>query len=201
MPPPILIPGVCHEGFPLGRDSPLARDRRTQKAGDCPASALLHQDRQQGIGNAVAALADGQRRRRRGGILDPYHPQIDGLIAKYPELSAVRVLEEISRGPEGYRGSVYAGAAISSPRSGRFGDGCIRRCFTSRAKRCKWIGATAGLLTIGQTTRRVSVFVAVLCYSRLCYIEFSLSQRKAEFYRALVNALNFFGGSPQKDNF
>jgi hypothetical protein len=42
--PPILIPGVCHEGFPLGRDSPLARNRRTQKASDCPASALLHQD-------------------------------------------------------------------------------------------------------------------------------------------------------------
>jgi hypothetical protein len=41
------------------------------------------------------------------GILTPYHPQIDGLIAKYPDLSAVRVLEEISRGPEGFCGSVY----------------------------------------------------------------------------------------------
>ena len=28
------------------------------------------------------------------------------------------------------------------------------------------------------------MFVAVLCYSRLLYIEFTLSQRKAEFYRA-----------------
>jgi hypothetical protein len=46
-----------------------------------------------------------------------------------------------------------------------------------------------GRLTIGQTPRRVSVFVAVLCYSRMCYIEFSLSQRKADFYRALVHAL------------
>jgi len=36
------------------------------------------------------------------------------------------------------------------------------------------------------------VFVAVLCYSRLMYIEFTLSQRKAEFYREIVNALNFF---------
>ena len=39
-------------------------------------------------------------------ILKPYHPKIDALIAKYPDLSAVRVLEEISRGPEGFRGSV-----------------------------------------------------------------------------------------------
>ena len=55
-----------------------------------------------------------------------------------------------------------------------------------------------GRLEIGQTPRRVSVFVAVLCYSRLCYIEFSLSQRKADFYRALVHALEFYHGSPRK---
>jgi transposase len=54
-----------------------------------------------------------------------------------------------------------------------------------------------GRVMVGQTSRRVSVFVAVLCYSRLLYIEFTLSQRKAEFYRGLVNALTFFGGSPR----
>ena len=46
--------------------------------------------------------------------------------------------------------------------------------------------------------RNVSVLVAVLCYSRLCYIEFCLSQRKAEFYRAITNAITFFGGSPRR---
>ena len=54
-----------------------------------------------------------------------------------------------------------------------------------------------GRVQVGATTRKVSVFVAVLCYSRLLYIEFTLSQRKAEFYRGLVNALTFFGGSPR----
>src|SRR5206468_5297162 len=51
---------------------------------------------------------------------------------------------------------------------------------------------------VSSTLRKVSVFVAVLCYSRLLYIEFTLSQRKAEFYRGLVNALTFFGGSPRQ---
>ena len=32
----------------------------------------------------------------------------------------------------------------------------------------------------------------------MCYIEFTLSQRKSEFYRCTVNALKFFGGSPRK---
>ena len=38
---------------------------------------------------------------------DPYHARIDVLLGKYPDLSAVRVLEEISRGEDGYRGSIY----------------------------------------------------------------------------------------------
>ena len=54
-----------------------------------------------------------------------------------------------------------------------------------------------GRVQVGATIRKVSVFVAVLCYSRLLYLEFTLSQRKAEFYRGLVNALTFFGGSPR----
>lgn len=64
-------------------------------------------------------------------LLDPYRARIDALLAKYPDLSAVRILEEISRGEDGYRGSV-------------------------------------------------------------------LSQRKADFYQALVHALEFYGGSPRK---
>src|SRR3984885_9561445 len=54
-----------------------------------------------------------------------------------------------------------------------------------------------GRVQIGNTSRKVSVLVAVLCYSRMTYIEFTLSQRKAEFYRCLVHALEFFGGSPR----
>ncbi len=55
-----------------------------------------------------------------------------------------------------------------------------------------------GQIRIGGTQRNVSVFVAVLCHSRMCNIEFCLSQRNAEFYRAIVNALTFFGGSPKR---
>ena len=131
------------------------------------------------------------------GILKPYHLQIDGLIAKYPDLSAVRVLEEISRGPEGFCGSVYPVRRYLHkirPVRGRVYQEVVYE--PGEAMQVDW--GDCGLLTIGQTTRRVSVFVAVLCFSRLCYIEFTLSQHKAEFYRALVNALNFFSGSPKK---
>ena len=39
---------------------------------------------------------------RRASLLDPHTAKIDALLTKHPELSAVRIREEIARGPEGY---------------------------------------------------------------------------------------------------
>lgn len=133
----------------------------------------------------------------RTHIVDPYHPQIDALLAKYPELSATRVLEEISRGPNGYRGSVYPVRRYLRqvrPDRGRV----YQEVFYEPGEAMQIDWGDCGRLRIGHTSRRVSVFVAVLCYSRMCFIEFSLSQRKTDFYRALVHAIEFFGGSPRK---
>lgn len=66
----------------------------------------------------------------------------------------------------------------------------------AQAMQVDW--GNCGRIQIGGTWRSVSVFVAVLCYSRMCYIEFCLAQRKSEFYRALVHALEFFRGSPRQ---
>jgi len=133
----------------------------------------------------------------RESILDHYLPRIDALVAKYPGLSAVRVAEEIAKGEDGYRGSVYPVRRYLRqvrPARGRVYQEVLYEA--GEAMQVDW--GDCARVTIGQTPRRVSVFVAVLCYSRLCYIEFSLSQRKAEFYRAVVHALEFFRGSPKK---
>lgn len=133
----------------------------------------------------------------RSSLLDPYRPQIDALLAKYPGLSAVRILEEIRRGPEGYRGGislVRQHVRQVRPARGRVYQEVLYQ--PGEAFQVDW--GDCGRIQIGNTSRRVSVLVAVLCYSRLVYIEFSLTQRKADFYRALVHALEFFGGSPRK---
>ncbi len=56
---------------------------------------------------AALALAQPpvQQAARRRSLLAPYVDQIQELLGKYPELSAVRIREEIARGPQGYRGS------------------------------------------------------------------------------------------------
>jgi transposase len=132
----------------------------------------------------------------RASLLDPHKAQIDALLARYPELSAVRIHEEIARGPDGYTGSVITVRrhlrSIRPPRGRVYQEVHYE---PAQAMQVDW--GECGRVPIGTTTRKVSVFVAVLCYSRLTFIEFALSQRKAEFYRCLVHALEFFGGSPR----
>jgi transposase len=132
----------------------------------------------------------------RVSLLDPYKAKIDTLLAKYPELSAVRIHEELARGPDGYTGSVITVRRYA--RSARPARGRVYQEVhyePAQAMQVDW--GECGRVKVGNTTRRVSVLVAVLCYSRLAYIEFTLSQRKAEFYRCLVHALEFFGASPR----
>jgi len=138
-----------------------------------------------------------EKARLRMHILDPYHAQVDAIVAKYPELSATRVLEEISKGEKGYRGSVYPVRRYLCqvrPAPGRV----YQEVFYEPGEVMQVDWGNCGRLQINQTSRRVSVFVAVLGYSRMGYIEFSLSQRKIDFYRSLVHAIEFFGGSSRK---
>jgi transposase len=133
---------------------------------------------------------------RRASLLNPYVDQIKDLLAKYPDLSAVRIREEIARGQEGYTGSATVlrrYLRTVRPAGGRVYQEVHYQ--PAQAMQIDW--GECGRVQVGSTTRKVSVFVAVLCYSRLLSIEFTLSQRKAEFYRGLVNALTFFGGSPR----
>ena len=57
------------------------------------------------------------------GILDPYRAQIDALVAKYPDLSAVRVMEEISKREDGLSRHDLSGAAVSAPGPANAGTG------------------------------------------------------------------------------
>jgi len=133
----------------------------------------------------------------RTSKLDDHKTQIDQLIAQYPTLSAVRILEEITKGDNGYRGGITIVRdylRTIRPARGRVYHEVLYD--PGEALQVDW--GECHRLKIGNTSRRVSVLVAVLCYSRLCYIEFSLTEKKEDFYRCIVNALEFFGGSPRK---
>lgn len=55
-----------------------------------------------------------------------------------------------------------------------------------------------GSVRVGSTTRRLSFFVMVLCYSRMMYAEFTVSQTMEHFLACHQHAFDFFGGVPGK---
>jgi transposase len=52
------------------------------------------------------------------------------------------------------------------------------------------------VMWIPQTTRRQSFFVMVLCYSRMIYVEFTVSQTMEHFLACHQHAFECFGGTP-----
>lgn len=124
-------------------------------------------------------------------ILDPHKPAIDRLIEKYPDLSAVRVLEEIRK--TGYPGEVtLVRNYLRETRPSRARVYQEVEYAPGEAMQVDW--GHCGLVPVGESLRKLSVFVAVLCFSRLIYIAFTLSQSKGTFYRSIVRALVAFGG-------
>jgi hypothetical protein len=58
--------------------------------------------------------------------------------------------------------------------------------------------ASCGKLLFGECWRVVYAFIAVLCFSRMIFVKFSLSQSMPHFLRAIQEALAFFGGSTKR---
>ena len=55
-----------------------------------------------------------------------------------------------------------------------------------------------GSIGVGHTRRRLSFFVMVLCYSRMLYVEFTVSETMEHFLAGHANAFTFFGGVPAR---
>jgi transposase len=55
-----------------------------------------------------------------------------------------------------------------------------------------------GSIRIGSSSRRLSFFVIVLCYSRMMYLEFTVSQSMEHFLACHQNAFAAFGGVPRR---
>ena len=55
-----------------------------------------------------------------------------------------------------------------------------------------------GSVRVGDTSRRLSFFVMVLCYSRMMYVEFTVSQTMEHFLSCHQNAFSYFGAVAER---
>lgn len=127
--------------------------------------------------------------------LDPYKGKISELLSEYPSLSVVRILEEIKK--DGYQGgrsilSDYV-LKVRGPKREKF----LRiETLPGEQAQCDW--GNFGYVYFGEYKRPLSCFVMTLSFSRLVYLEFTVSQRLEDFIRCHVNAFNFYGGVPKE---
>jgi len=92
----------------------------------------------------------------RGSLLEPYLSKIDALVTKHPDLSAVRIHEEIARGPDGFTGMrpPTSGRSTASRPSARCCAAC-RRFLSTPTKSCRpWSVRTRGSNSTAIVIRR-----------------------------------------------
>jgi transposase len=131
---------------------------------------------------------------KRPSKLDPFKGQIVTLLERHP-YTAQQVLQEIKT--KGYAGgySILKGF-VRLVRPVRKPAFLMLEFAAAECAQVDW--GSYGVITVGSTRRRLSFFVMVLCYSRMIYLEFTLSEGMEQFLSCHRHALEFFGGSPAK---
>ena len=134
----------------------------------------------------------------RTSLLDPYDATIRALLKDTPELKTPQILERVRE--LGYSGGItILRDRVQGLRPKPKPESFLTLDFhPGEALQVDW--ADFGFALPG-VPRRVCAFVAVLCYSRLLYIEFTVSQAMGTFLRCMDRALAFFGGVTTVDIF
>ena len=137
-----------------------------------------------------------RRSRPRASKLDPYKPTIRRWLEQH-RYSAQQVFQRL-RDEAGYTGGIsilkdYV-RQVRPPRTPAF----LTLAFgPGECAQVDW--GSWDTVAVGETRRRLSLFVMVLCYSRLLYVEFTLSQSMEQFLACHQNAFAFFGNRvPEK---
>ena len=147
-------------------------------------SRAVHQLQAQRAGTTEAPM-------RRPSRLDPYQGVIEALLGRYPELTAVRLLEELRRrGFDGGYTIVRRRLAELRPRARP------RRSSASRPRQAQaqMDYSTYELNFTIEGRRRIHAFSYVLGYSRRQYLRFVEAQDMTTTLREHVRAFEHLGG-------
>lgn len=143
------------------------------------------QQARQGKGLAASRL-------RKSPLLDPFDETIRGLLARYPRITATRMLEELRR--EGYQGSYTILRQRLKQLRARGDQKPVARFETEPGRQAQMDWAVYTIDFTGEGRRRVNLFSYVLGYSRRQYLRFTDSQDFQTTIREHVRAFQHLGG-------
>jgi len=135
------------------------------------------------------------RRRKAPTFLSPYLGYIQERLKAYPRLPATVLYQELEK--QGYLGSLRILQEHLQEIRRQTQEVFLRiETPSGEQAQCDW--ANCGTVKIGRVRRKLSAFVMVLSYSRMLYVEFTLSQCLEDFIQCHIHAFQFFGGVPRK---
>jgi transposase len=131
----------------------------------------------------------------RPSKLDPFKGQVRAMLERYNSYSAQQILQELR--PQGYTGGYsIVKEYVRLVRPVRAPAYLTLQFAPGECAQVDW--GSLGSIGVGDTRRRLSFFVLVLCYSRLMYLQFTLSQAMEQFLSCHQAAFEFLGGVPAK---
>ncbi len=130
----------------------------------------------------------------RGSKLDSFRDEIIRLIETHP-YTAAQIFQRIRE--QGFSGSYTIVKRYVRKIRPRRSPAFLKLFFApGECAQVDW--GSYGSVNVGNTRRRLSFFAMVLCYSRMMYVEFTVSQTIEHFLACHQNAFDFFGGIPKK---
>jgi len=125
----------------------------------------------------------------RASKLDPYKRAIRQLVETHP-YSAVQILQRLREA--GYEGGITILKDYLNTIRPRRAPAFLTLAFApGECAQVDW--GQWGSVNVGNTRRKLSFFVMVLCYSRLMYLEFTVRQTMEHFLACHQRAFEFFG--------
>ncbi len=131
---------------------------------------------------------------QRPSKLDPFKEDITRMLERYP-YTARQIYQQI--GEQGFDGGYTIVKDYVRKIRPQRKKAYLKLSFAAgECGQVDW--GSYGSIDVGNTTRRLSFFVMVLCYCRMMYVEFTVSQTMEHFLGCHQRAFEFFGGVPAR---
>ena len=131
---------------------------------------------------------------RRPSKLDSFKGRISALLERHP-YSAQQLFQQLRQ--EGYTGGyTLLKEFVRQVRPVHKPAYLLLAFAPGECAQVDW--GSFGSIPVGSTRRRLSFFVMVLCYSRLIYVEFTLSEGMEQFLACHRHAFEFLGAVPER---